>query len=73
MAGDALTFRVAFVVRWLLWVVRFVVIWPLATMALMALFVLWKDNTTPGKLRKRKANAVCNTCSLQTKLELLLN
>ncbi len=50
MAGDALTFRVAFVVRWLLWVVRFVVIWPLATMALMALFVLWKDNTTPGKL-----------------------
>ncbi len=31
MAGDALTFRVAFVVRWLLWVVRFVVIWPLAT------------------------------------------
>lgn len=27
MAGDALTFRVAFVVRWLLWVVRFVVIW----------------------------------------------
>ncbi|WP_275452332.1 conjugal transfer protein TraP, partial [Escherichia coli] len=42
MAGDALTFRVAFVVRWLLWVVRFVVIWPLATMALMALFVLWK-------------------------------
>lgn len=25
MAGDALTFRVAFVVRWLLWVVRFVV------------------------------------------------
>ncbi len=24
-------------------------------------------------LSKRKANAVCNTCSLQTKLELLLN
>ncbi len=24
-------------------------------------------------VRKRKANAVCNTCSLQTKLELLLN
>ncbi len=28
------------------------------------------DMTT---IRKRKANAVCNTCSLQTKLELLLN
>ncbi|EFE7028799.1 hypothetical protein GBE31_23965 [Escherichia coli] len=24
-------------------------------------------------ISKRKANAVCNTCSLQTKLELLLN
>lgn len=28
---------------------------------------------TGSFLRKRKANAVCNTCSLQTKLELLLN
>ena len=25
------------------------------------------------EIGKRKANAVCNTCSLQTKLELLLN
>ncbi|HGE5970323.1 TPA: conjugal transfer pilus-stabilizing protein TraP, partial [Escherichia coli] len=61
MAGDALTFRVAFVVRWLLWVVRFVVIWPLATMALMALFVLWKDNTTPGKLLVKEINFVRQT------------
>lgn len=28
---------------------------------------------TALSVRKRKANAVCNTCSLQTKLELLLN
>ncbi|WP_250147436.1 conjugal transfer pilus-stabilizing protein TraP, partial [Escherichia coli] len=61
MAGDALTFRVAFVVRWLLWVVRFVVIWPLATMVLMALFVLWKDNTTPGKLLVKEINFVRQT------------
>ncbi len=61
MAGDALTFRVAFVVRWLLWGVRFVVIWPLATMALMALFVLWKDNTTPGKLLVKEINFVRQT------------
>ena len=27
----------------------------------------------PPTIGKRKANAVCNTCSLQTKLELLLN
>ena len=61
MAGDALTFRVAFVVRWLLWVVRFVVIWPLATMALMALFVLWKDSTTPGKLLVQEIDFVRQT------------
>ncbi|WP_432417725.1 conjugal transfer protein TraP, partial [Escherichia coli] len=51
----------AFVVRWLLWVVRFVVIWPLATMVLMALFVLWKDNTTPGKLLVKEINFVRQT------------
>ena len=61
MAGDALTFRVAFVVRWLLWVVRFVVIWPLATMVLMALFVLWKDNTTPGQLLVQEIDFVRQT------------
>lgn len=61
MVGDALTFRAAFVVRWLLWVVRFVVIWPLATMALMALFVLWKDNTTPGKLLVQEIDFVRQT------------
>ncbi|APL06674.1 conjugal transfer pilus-stabilizing protein TraP [Escherichia coli] len=61
MAGDALTFRVAFVVRWLLWVVRFVIIWPLATMALMALFVLWKDNTTPGQLLVQEIDFVRQT------------
>ncbi len=32
------------------------------------------SNNLDGTInRKRKANAVCNTCSLQTKLELLLN
>ncbi|MBB7548081.1 conjugal transfer protein TraP, partial [Escherichia coli] len=31
---------------WLFWCLKYAVILPLATMALMALFVLWKDNTT---------------------------
>ncbi|WP_096262134.1 conjugal transfer pilus-stabilizing protein TraP [Escherichia coli] len=61
MRDSALTFRVAFVVRWLLWVVRFVVIWPLATMVLMALFVLWKDNTTPGQLLVQEIDFVRQT------------
>ncbi|MDB6983527.1 conjugal transfer protein TraP, partial [Escherichia coli] len=33
----------------------------LATMALMALFVLWKDNTTPGKLLVKEINFVRQT------------
>ncbi|EFB4446992.1 conjugal transfer protein TraP, partial [Escherichia coli] len=37
------------------------VILPLATMALMALFVLWKDNTTPGKLLVKEINFVRQT------------
>lgn len=35
---------------WLFWYLKYAVILPLATMALLALLVLWKDNTTPGKL-----------------------
>ncbi|MGJ3270452.1 conjugal transfer protein TraP, partial [Escherichia coli] len=35
---------------WLFWCLKYAVILPLATMALLALLVLWKDNTTPGKL-----------------------
>ena len=31
------------------------------------------DEVLAKLIGKRKANAVCNTCSLQTKLELLLN
>lgn len=50
MANDTLTFRVAFAIRWLLWAVKFVVIWPLATIALLVLLVFWKGDTTPGQL-----------------------
>ncbi len=35
--------------------------WPLATMALMALFVLWKDNTTPGQLLVQEIDFVRQT------------
>ena len=38
--------------RTLFWCSKYTVILPLATMALMALFVLWKDNTTPGKFHE---------------------
>ncbi|WP_284345770.1 conjugal transfer protein TraP, partial [Escherichia coli] len=59
-ACHAARYVVARVLRGLFWCLKYTVILPLATMALMALFVLWKDNTTPGKLRKRKLTAVCS-------------
>ncbi len=49
-AGHAARYVVARVLRGLFWCLKYAVILPLATMALMALFVLWKDNTTPGKI-----------------------
>lgn len=36
--------------HWFSWGIKYAVILPLATIALMALFIFWKDNTTPGQL-----------------------
>lgn len=49
-ACHAARYVVARVLRGLFWCLKYTVILPLATMALLALLVLWKDNTTPGKL-----------------------
>ncbi len=59
-ACHAARYVVARVLRGLL-LVSEVRILPLATMALMALFVLWKDNTTPGKLLVKEINFVRQT------------
>lgn len=57
-ACHAARYVVARVLRGLFWCLKYTVILPLATMALMALFVLWKDNTTPGKLLVQEINFV---------------
>ncbi|ECZ7067720.1 conjugal transfer protein TraP [Salmonella enterica] len=57
----AARYVVARVLRGLFWGLKYAVILPLATMALMALFVLWKDNTTPGKLLVQEINFVRQT------------
>ncbi|AEE59866.1 IncF plasmid conjugative transfer protein TraP (plasmid) [Escherichia coli UMNK88] len=67
-ACHAARYVVARVLRGLFWCLKYTLILPLATMALMALFVLWKDNTTPGKLlvkeiELRKTNNTCRTVS----------
>lgn len=58
---QAARYVVARVLRGLFWCLKYAVILPLATMALMALFVLWKDNTTPGKLLVQEINFVRQT------------
>ncbi|EGO0804509.1 conjugal transfer protein TraP, partial [Escherichia coli] len=60
-ACHAARYVVARVLRGLFWCLKYTVILPLATMALMALFVLWKDNTTPGKLLVQEINFVRQT------------
>ncbi|EHR8088050.1 conjugal transfer protein TraP [Salmonella enterica] len=60
-ASHAARYVVARVLRGLFWCLKYAVILPLATMALMALFVLWKDNATPGKLLVKEINFVRQT------------
>lgn len=60
-AGHAARYVVARVLRGLFWCLKYAVILPLATMALMALFVLWKDNTTPGELLVQEIDFVRQT------------
>ncbi|EHU50191.1 hypothetical protein ECDEC2D_5161 [Escherichia coli DEC2D] len=60
-ACHAARYVVARVLRGLFWCLKYTVILPLATMALMALFVLWKDNTTPGKLLVKEISFVRQT------------
>ena len=60
-ACHAARYVVARVLRGLFWGLKYTVILPLATMALMALFVLWKDNTTPGQLLVQEIDFVRQT------------
>lgn len=50
---------------WLFWCLKYAVILPLATMALLALLVLWKDNTTPGKLLVRFRFSDASVCNVR--------
>lgn len=60
-ARHAVRYVVARVLRGVFWCLKYAVILPLATMALLALLVLWKDNTTPGKLLVQEINFVRQT------------
>ncbi|ELD0487969.1 conjugal transfer protein TraP [Escherichia coli] len=57
----AARYVVARALRGLFWCLKYAVILPLATMVLMVLFVLWKNNTTPGKLLVQEINLVRQT------------
>ncbi|EIR3047060.1 hypothetical protein LWV72_004737, partial [Salmonella enterica] len=58
LKGRTVLYRFADLLRWLIWVVRYAVIWPLATMALMVLFLFWKDNTTAGQMMAQQIDYV---------------
>ncbi|EAU5656455.1 conjugal transfer protein TraP [Salmonella enterica] len=58
LKGRTVLYRLADLLRWLIWVVRYAVIWPLATMALMVLFLFWKDNTTAGQMMAQQIDYV---------------
>ncbi|EGM1627523.1 conjugal transfer protein TraP [Salmonella enterica] len=60
-ACHAARYVVARILRGLFWCLKYAVILPLATMALMALFILWKDNTTPGQLLVQEIDFVRQT------------
>lgn len=49
-AFPAARYVVARVLSGVFWCLKYAVILPLATIALMVPFVFWKDNTTPGQL-----------------------
>lgn len=53
-----LTYPLYSALRWVSWGVKWGVIWPLATMMLFTLFLMWQDNTTPGQMMAQEAERV---------------
>lgn len=44
--------------RWMFWLIKWAVIWPLATMVLFFMFVMWKENVTPGQMMVQEIERV---------------
>ncbi|ENO7970166.1 conjugal transfer protein TraP [Salmonella enterica] len=58
LKGRAVLYRIAGLLRWLIWGVKYVVIWPLATIAVVVIVLLQMEETTPGQLLAQEIGQV---------------
>ncbi|EBO7769535.1 conjugal transfer protein TraP [Salmonella enterica] len=49
LKGRAILYRIAGLLRWLIWGVKYAVIWPLATIAVVVILTLRMEGSTPGQ------------------------
>ncbi|HFZ8316030.1 TPA: conjugal transfer pilus-stabilizing protein TraP [Salmonella enterica subsp. enterica serovar Litchfield] len=49
LKGRVVFYRIAGLLRWLFWTVKYAVIWPLATTAIVVILLFRTGNTTPGQ------------------------
>lgn len=49
LKGRAILYRIAGLLRWLIWGVKYAVIWPLATIAVVVILICRMDGSTPGQ------------------------
>ncbi|HIB1519362.1 TPA: conjugal transfer pilus-stabilizing protein TraP [Salmonella enterica subsp. enterica serovar Muenchen] len=49
LKGRAVLYRIAGLLRWLIWGVKYAVIWPLATIAVVVILIFRMDGSTPGQ------------------------
>ncbi|EAY4021920.1 conjugal transfer protein TraP [Salmonella enterica] len=49
LKGRAVLYRLAGLLRWLIWGVKYAVIWPLATTAIVVILLFRTGDTTPGQ------------------------
>lgn len=53
-----LTYPLYRALRWAIWGVKWGVIWPLATMMLSALFLMWQGDITPGQMMAQEISEI---------------
>ncbi|EGQ7035774.1 conjugal transfer protein TraP [Salmonella enterica] len=58
LKGRAVLYRIAGLLRWLIWGVKYVVIWPLATIVVVVIVLLQMEETTPGQLLAQEIGQV---------------
>ncbi|OPV36714.1 conjugal transfer protein TraP, partial [Salmonella enterica subsp. enterica serovar Enteritidis] len=49
LKGRAVLYRIAGLLRWLIWGVKYAIIWPLATTAIVVILLFRTGDTTPGQ------------------------